>query len=166
MKTIFVMIWISVLCWIYILWSYTNKQSNQPESNMCVFSEYDLSKRLAILVPYRDRAEHLTTFINVMHSFLNNIGVNYQIIVIEQIGGRAFNRGMLFNAGYSMENKNYDYFCFHDVDMIPAELCIDYSFPENKARHLAVNVQQFNFTEKKLFIQWRKFAILWWSNVH
>jgi len=130
----------SVICWMYMI------GNNNRSTNICGLPE--TGKKLAIIIPYRDRKDHLTTFIHVMDSFMKNTGIDYTLIVVEQHGGRPFNRGILFNIGFSLEYKDFDYFCFHDVDMVPAELCIDYSYPQYKARHLAVNLQQNNFTRK------------------
>lgn len=66
-----------------------------------------------ILVPYRDRAEHLKKFIPYMQEYLPGA----IIVVIEQMGERPFNRGKLLNIGY-LETKP-EYFIAHDVDHLP-----------------------------------------------
>ena len=43
-----------------------------------------MDKRLAIIVPYRDRRKQLDIFIPHMNSFLEEKGIDYQIIVAEQ----------------------------------------------------------------------------------
>jgi hypothetical protein len=40
--------------------------------------------KIAIVVPYRNRAEHLTIFLRYMHPFLQRQQLNYTIIVVEQ----------------------------------------------------------------------------------
>ena len=40
--------------------------------------------RVAIIVPYRDREEHLRTFLNHMHSFLPRQQLDYGIFIVEQ----------------------------------------------------------------------------------
>lgn len=63
---------------------------------------------LSLIVPYRDRAEHLTVFMERMAS--------YSIIIVEQADGKPFNRGKLINVGFLEEKP--DCFIAHDVDMI------------------------------------------------
>ena len=85
-------------------------------------------KKLAIIVPYRNRETHLKTFVSHMKSFLKDF--DYEIIVVEQSDEKPFNRGKLLNIGakYAIDN-GFDYLCFHDVDMLPVEA--DYSYPEH-----------------------------------
>lgn len=71
---------------------------------------------LCIVVPYRDRAEHLELFIPSMRAYLPDD----QIVVVEQADEKAFNRGKLLNIGY-LESKATHY-VFHDVDMIPIKV--------------------------------------------
>ena len=86
-----------------------------------------MKKKLAIIVPYRDRSTHLNTFISYMESYLKDY--TYEIIVIEQADNQPFNRGKLLNIGakYAIDN-GFDYMCFHDVDMLPINA--DYSYPK------------------------------------
>lgn len=75
-----------------------------------------------IIVPYRDREDHLLTFLNYMH---NEMYSHMHICIVEQSeDGKPFNRAKLLNIGY-LENRpgssniNYDTFIMHDVDMLP-----------------------------------------------
>ena len=83
--------------------------------------------KLAIIVPYRNRENHLKTFSIHMKSYLKDF--LYEIIVINQSDDKPFNRGKLLNIGasYAIEN-GFDYLCFHDVDMLPKTA--DYSYPD------------------------------------
>jgi hypothetical protein len=55
-----------------------------------------------VIVPYRDRPEQLETFVRALHPFVQAQNVSYRIVVVEQSDdGRAFNRGKLFNVGFS-----------------------------------------------------------------
>ncbi len=69
--------------------------------------------------------------------------INHDIIVVEQEHGKVFNRGYLRNIGFQFAGDS-DYFCFHDVDMVPDEAEHDYSYREG-ATHLANKVGQFNY---------------------
>ena len=95
-----------------------------------------MNKRLAIIVPYRDRRKQLDIFIPHMDSFLEDKGIDYQIIVAEQRDDRPFNRGQLCNATFDLVKDDFDYFCFHDVNLLPLTDECDYSYPE-KPTHLA-----------------------------
>lgn len=86
-----------------------------------------------IVVPYRDRAEHLQVFLKKQ--------LNKHIIIVEQENGKPFNRGKLLNVGFA-ESLNYDYFIFHDVDMIP--ITADYR-PSSFPTHIATMCEQFKY---------------------
>lgn len=86
-----------------------------------------------IVVPYRDRAEHLTIFLEKQKG--------KDIIIVEQEEGKPFNRGKLLNVGFA-QSLNYDYFIFHDVDMIP--VTADYRAGTG-AVHIATMCEQFNY---------------------
>ena len=57
-------------------------------------------KKLGVIIPYRDRREHLKTFIRSFKGFMSNKGINHHIIVVNQDNGKLFNRGMLLNIGF------------------------------------------------------------------
>lgn len=100
-----------------------------------------MSEKLAIVVPYRDREDHLKKFIPSIEScdFLD--GIDYEILIVEQEEGKPFNRGKLLNVG-AIQCHTASYYCFHDVDMIP--LVSDYSYVPNPT-HLAAEAEQFGF---------------------
>jgi hypothetical protein len=82
-----------------------------------------MSVKLGIVVPYRDRAEHLAAFIPHLHRFfqidLLNSRISVRILISEQTGDLPFNRGFVNNAGYKLLAPEIDYVCFHDVDLLP-----------------------------------------------
>ena len=98
-------------------------------------------EKLSIVVPYRDRAEHLKDFIPHMEKFLSDDGIDYEIFIVEQADDKPFNRAKLLNVGYK-ESEGFDYFAFHDVDMLPLDS--DYSYPDGPT-HLASKVEQFGW---------------------
>ena len=100
--------------------------------------------KLAIIVPYRDREEHLARFVPHMDEFLSDKDIDYKIFVIEQDNEKPFNRGWLLNVGFEIAKKQgYDYFCFHDVDMLPQDKSCDYSWVD-RPTHLASLLSKFN----------------------
>ncbi len=101
--------------------------------------------KLAIIVPYRDREEHLAKFVPHMEKFLSDKEIDFKIFVVEQGNDRPFNRGWLINIGYDISSQQgYDYFCFHDVDMLPEDKTCDYSWVD-KPTHLATRLSKFNY---------------------
>jgi hypothetical protein len=42
--------------------------------------------KVAIVVPYRDRKDHLTVLLHYLHPFLQRQQLNYVIIIVEQSG--------------------------------------------------------------------------------
>lgn len=94
-------------------------------------------KKLAIIVPYRNRLQHLNKFLPYMAGMLKDA----DIFVIEQMDDKPFNRGKLLNIGF-IQAAGYDYYALHDVDMLPVKS--DYSFSENPTL-LATKVQQFGY---------------------
>lgn len=99
-----------------------------------------MKDKLAIIVPYRDRQEHLDVFVPHMHEFLKDKGIDYTIFIAEQSDDRPFNYGKLCNVVTKEIGKEYTYFAFHDIDMLPISDECDYSYPESPT-HLATNVE-------------------------
>ena len=63
--------------------------------------------------------------------------------MIEQDDNEPFNKGLLNNLGVLL-NPDADYYCIHDVDLLPE--FSDYSYPENPS-HLSTLCSQFNYQE-------------------
>ena len=80
--------------------------------------------KLGIVVPYRDREEHLSRFIPSIKKHLKDINIDdYEIFVVNQDNDLPFNRGWLCNIGFTLaENSKCDYVCFHYVDMLHEEI--------------------------------------------
>ena len=100
-----------------------------------------MNEKLAIIVPYRDRDEHLMRFLPAMESSNLLEGIDYEILIVEQEEGKPFNRGKLLNVG-AIQSHTASYYCFHDVDMLP--VVSDYSYVEVPT-HLAAEAEQFGF---------------------
>jgi len=99
-----------------------------------------MKDKLAIIVPYRDREEHLNVFVPHMHEFLKEKGIDYTIFIAEQTDDRPFNYGKLCNVVTKEIGEEYTYFAFHDIDMLPISDDCDYSYPDSPT-HLATNVE-------------------------
>jgi glycosyltransferase involved in cell wall biosynthesis len=100
-----------------------------------------MEKKLSIVVPYRNREEHLKQFVPYMEEYLAKEGIPFHIYIIHQSDDKPFNRAKLLNVGYK-ESEGFDYFAFHDVDMLPIDS--DYSYIDCPT-HLATRAEQFGF---------------------
>jgi len=49
--------------------------------------------KLGIIVPYRDRQEHLRTFRKSIRKYFENLDIKYELIIVEQDDAKLFNRG-------------------------------------------------------------------------
>jgi hypothetical protein len=125
---------------------YYTINSNGVSKQKDEFAVFIDMKKLSIVVPYRNREQHLAQFVPFMEEYLkylpkdeNEFGT--QILIIEQEDDKPFNRGKLLNVGFN-ESKDCDYFCFHDVDMLPVNS--DYS-PIESPTHMATEAEQFGW---------------------
>ena len=87
--------------------------------------------KLGLVIPYRDREEHLKKFIPFITKFLKNKNIDYKIIVVNQDNKSNFNRAKLLNIGADYIFDCIDYVCFHDVDLIPM-INVDYNLNNTK----------------------------------
>jgi hypothetical protein len=93
--------------------------------------------KLGVIVPYRNRYEHLQKFKKSLVKYLESKNIDFKIIIVEQDNAKLFNRGMLCNIGFiEAQKENCDYIVIHDVDMIPVD--VDYSY-SNVPVHLATD---------------------------
>lgn len=93
---------------------------------------------ITVVVPYRDREEHLSVFIPAIRKKLPEA----RILVVEQTEGKPFNRGKLLNIGAQIAfgRMKSTHIITHDVDMIPVD-DTQYGFAD--AVHLATGATQF-----------------------
>lgn len=100
---------------------------------------------LCILIPFRDRFEELNEFVPTISHFLNQQSIAHAIFVIHQIDTLRFNRASLINAGFlkseleleRLGSPNCDYVALHDVDLVPLNPQLPYSYPEKGPFHVA-----------------------------
>ncbi|XP_049421284.1 beta-1,4-galactosyltransferase 2-like isoform X2 [Epinephelus fuscoguttatus] len=103
-------------------------------------------QKVAIIIPFRNRHEHLKHWLYYLHPILMRQQSDYRVYVINQDGEGVFNKAKLMNAGYTETLKDYDFDCFvfSDVDMIPMDDRNLYRCFDNP-RHLAVAIDKFRF---------------------
>lgn len=92
---------------------------------------------MTIIVPYRNRQDHLDQFVDAIASYLPDA----KILVVEQTNNNPFNRAKLLNIGY-LESKD-DFFVMHDVDMIPKS--VDYSEKIGVTQLASSDIQKWDY---------------------
>ena len=102
--------------------------------------------RVAIVVPFRDRKQHLPILLKNLHPFLMRQQIDYGIFLVEQSSDGSFNRAKLMNVGFVEALKLYEWDCFvfHDVDLLPLDDRNLYTCPD-QPRHMSVAVDTFGF---------------------
>ena len=86
-------------------------------------------KRLAIILPYDEK--HIDNFTeHFKYKILEDENLYYKLVFMKQKSNRPINKGKLFNIGYMLHKDRFDYFCFHDSDLIPLSDECDYSYEE------------------------------------
>jgi hypothetical protein len=72
-----------------------------------------------IIIPYRDRKKHLDYYLKNSYLKLKEKIKNLEVIIVEQVEGKKFNRGKTINIGYHYySNEDYQYIT-QDVDVNP-----------------------------------------------
>ncbi|XP_062391421.1 beta-1,4-galactosyltransferase 1-like [Sardina pilchardus] len=103
-------------------------------------------QKVAIIIPFRHRDEHLKLWLYYLHPILQRQQLDYGVYVINQNGETSFNRAKLLNVGFAEALKEYDYECFifSDVDIIPMD---DRNFYKcySQPRHIAVSMDKWGF---------------------
>lgn len=96
-----------------------------------------------IVVPYRDREEHLGLLFARLGPLLSAERVH--VVVSIQPDGQLFNRGLTRNVGvkYALAH-GAEQVVLHDVDMLPVDLDVYWAMPERPVVHLAGRASQFN----------------------
>lgn len=104
-------------------------------------------QRLAIIIPYKDREEHLKLAINHLHYVLKNQKIHYKVFVAEQATPVKFNKAALMDAAFLETRKLFQFDCliFHDVDMLLEDGRLMYNCIDSP-KHMGAYVQKFNYT--------------------
>ena len=100
---------------------------------------------LCLIIPFRDRFEELNEFVPMISEFLNKKSIAHAIFVVNQIDTLRFNRASLINVGFiksekilhKLGSRNCDYVALHDVDLLPLNAELSYTYPEKGPFHVA-----------------------------
>nr|XP_039252795.1 beta-1,4-galactosyltransferase 1-like isoform X2 [Styela clava] len=105
--------------------------------------------KVAIIIPLRGRVLQLRSLLAHMHPILQRQQLDYTIYTITQAGNQLFNRAKLMNIGFSeaVNERKYDCFVFHDVDLLlENDKCL-YWCPndEDGPRHLSTYLDKRDY---------------------
>ena len=104
-------------------------------------------KRLAVILPYNKR--YIDNFVEHFKATIQEgEDLYYKLVFLKQKSNRPLNKGKLFNIGYMLHKDSFDYFCFHDSDLIPISDECDYSF-EGKPISLVGMIDQIEFRDQE-----------------
>ncbi|KAG8143272.1 putative Beta-14-galactosyltransferase 3-like protein [Naja naja] len=106
----------------------------------------DATHKTAVIIPHRNREQHLKYLLYYLHPFLQRQQLSYGIYIIHQTESYTFNRAKLLNVGFkeAMKDEDWDCIFFHDVDLIPEDDRNIYTcdlFP----KHVAVAMDKFGY---------------------
>lgn len=109
-------------------------------------SECRARDRVAVVIPYRDRKQHIPIFLKNIHNFLMKQQIDYGIFIVEQSAEGNFNRAKLMNVGFTeaLKTNEWDCFVFHDIDLLPLDDRNLYNCPD-QPRHMSVAVDTLGF---------------------
>lgn len=94
-------------------------------------------KKLAVIIPFRDRFEELLKFVPHLNKFLTAQDIPHHIFVVNQVDRFRFNRASLINVGFLVSKDTFDYMAMHDVDLLPLNDNLKYDYPEKGPFHIA-----------------------------
>ncbi|KAK6985644.1 beta-1 4-N-acetylgalactosaminyltransferase bre-4 [Biomphalaria glabrata] len=103
--------------------------------------------RVAIIIPYRDRWNHLKVLLHYLIPTLKRQQIHFRIFVVEQYGNETFNKGRIMNAAFREALQLFDFQCvtFHDVDLVPEDDRNMYSCTE-QPKHMSISIDKFQYT--------------------
>ena len=84
-----------------------------------------------IIIPYRNRKEHLDLFIKDVIPLFEKYLKPFKVVIVEQEEGKLFNRGMLLNIGFNEYKDKSRFFFTHDVDTLPNDICVKKIYTKN-----------------------------------
>ena len=86
------------------IWQWVFYETTLRLRRITTFLYIFLSYVGTIIIPYRNRQDHLDVFVQWIHSFLQAQNLSYLILLVEQTQDKKFNRAKLFNIG-AIESK-------------------------------------------------------------
>jgi hypothetical protein len=114
---------------------------------------HNSSYHIAIIIPYRNRLDHLEKFIEHFNN-LNYNNSKIDVYIIDQNNADKFNRGLLLNIGFIIAKikQIYDRYIFHDVDSFPDQEMFNLYFDCIKYNiHYASPKLKYKYTFENFF---------------
>ncbi|XP_065193708.1 beta-1,4-galactosyltransferase 1-like [Sycon ciliatum] len=123
-----------------------NKTGIQPGGRWSPSDGCVAEQKLALIVPYRNRYEHLRLFLSYMHEYLQRQRLDYAVYIVDQVDEQPFNRAMLMNVGTLEALREFNYTCFvyHDIDNIPVDAMLSY-WCESVPVHMSARTDRWNW---------------------
>nr|XP_039265414.1 beta-1,4-galactosyltransferase 1-like [Styela clava] len=109
---------------------------------------------VAIIIPFRDREEHLRILLGHLIPILQRQLIRYSVFVVSQMGKETFNKGRLMNTGFEFAVRTgqrsgipFSCFIFQDVDLLPEYDTLRYQCSEgrNVVDHLSTSINKFDY---------------------
>ena len=113
------------------------------------------ARKLVLIIPFRDdsnthfRSNHLHFMLHYTISYLIKQNTQFNVLLVNQASGKAFNRAKLLNIGFAYANQqgmDTDCFVFHDVDLIGESKDFLYYCDKQFPLHLSAWRQNQNYT--------------------
>ena len=77
-------------------------------------------KQILIVVPFRNRHEHLKDFLNHTPKYFRNQNISFDVLITELDNIGDWNRGICCNSLINFNiGEKYEYLYIHDVDIFP-----------------------------------------------
>ena len=131
-----------IACFCLSIFLLVNHHFDSPAMNPCPQSliqprvpseeevKYIDNHKLAVIVPFRSRFNQLLRLVPHLDNFLKGQGINFKILIMNQIDDLRFNRASLINTGFMMSQLiDADYIAMHDVDLLPLNPNLSYRWP-------------------------------------
>lgn len=104
-------------------------------------------QKVAIIIPYKDREEHLVKWLWNMHQILVRQRREYCVFVAEPLGSGHFNKGATMNSAVSEAiSRGFDCVVLHDVDMLLEDDHNIYAC-EDSPVHLSPLIDKFKYKD-------------------
>ena len=94
------------------------------------------SQRLAVLITHKDRFRELIEIVPYISKFLTLQKLPFSIWVLNQVDTHRFNKGVLYNLGFSLSSNSSEYVTLQDIDLLPINPNISYRYHEAGPLHL------------------------------
>ncbi len=135
-----------------------NKMMLLNNDNFNLTKNNNSLNRVAIIIPYRNRAKNLKLFLTYMHQFLSSQqqnNISYGIYLVEPIKSIQFNKALSMNIGFIEVNKQLldscNCFIFHDIDILPENELISYKCNNKMPKQMATSISRFNYSTDGYF---------------